>query len=72
MSEIVIFFKEDCSQRQISKKPKISRHDIQYSLQRQFETGANVDRKSAGALKVSTEDKCFIGRKNIEGTLLQR
>ena len=49
-----ILFKEDNSQRQIVKKLKISRHEVQYLLQRQLETSANFDRKRAGTPKVAT------------------
>ena len=35
-------------------KLKISRYGVQYSLQRQLETGTNVDRKRTGALKMTT------------------
>ena len=48
-AQIEILFKESYSQRKISKKLKISWCAVQYSLQRQLETGTNVDKKTWNA-----------------------
>ena len=62
MAKIEILFKEGSSQRQITRKLKISKHGVQYSLQRQLETGPNFERKRSGVPKVMTpaEDKHLI------------
>ena len=60
--QIEILFQEFYSQRQIASKLKISKYDVQYSLQIQSETGTNINGKRAGVPKVTnaTEDKHLI------------
>lgn len=48
-----IFSKEGYTQRQIDKKLKISRDGVQYSLEIQLETGANVD-----SWNTKSDDSC--------------
>ena len=53
-----ITFKEGYSQRQIAKNLKNCRHEVQYLLQWQLETGTNFDKKKRDeALKVITATK---------------
>ena len=59
-TQIGILFKECYSQRQIAKMLKIFRLGVQYFLQRQLETCANVDRKRAEAPKVIIAVKLLI------------
>ena len=56
MEHIKILFKESYFQRQ-TKNLKISRHEIQYSLQRQLRISENINRKRPGSSQLTTADE---------------